>query len=238
MKNRRVPPRLRRRSGRASSAIRRPGPRPGPPRGRRGAGAPGTRDALFEAAAAAFSEHGFDGVSVDDIARRAGVNKAMLYYHFRGKLALYRAIVGEMLREGGARIAAVADAPDPPEVKIRRFVDAFMALTEGRPWFPRLMLREMAEGAPHLDPETLGGFRAVLGAFTRILAEGQDTGVFRQVHPVLAYLSITGPLLLNIARERAGAAPGRAGLPMLVPIPRDQVREHLERIALCVLSRP
>jgi len=210
--------------------------RPGPRRpGRRTAPAPDTRTALFEAAALAFSEAGFDGVSVDRIARRAGVNKAMLYYHFRGKLALYRAIVREMLRDGGARIAAVADAADPPETKIRRFVEAFLALTEGRPWFPRLMLREMAEGAPHLDLETLGGFRTVLSAFSRILAEGQAAGVFRPVHPVLAYLSITGPLLLNLARERAGAAPGRAALPMLAPIPRDQVRAHLERIALCVI---
>lgn len=216
---------------------RRPGPRPAKTRGRRGAAPPDTRDALFESAALAFSERGFDGVSVDDIARRAGVNKAMVYYHFRGKLDLYRAIVREMLRHGGVRITAVADASDPPATKIRRFVDEFMGLTEGRPWFPRLMLREMAEGAPHLDLETLGGFRTVLASFTRILAEGQAAGVFRQVHPVLAYLSITGPLLLNIARERAGAAPGRDGVGMLAPIPREQVREHLEHIALGVLTK-
>ena len=217
--------------------ARRPGPRAGRSRRRDDAGARDTRHAIFEAAAHEFSESGFDGVSVDDIARRARLNKAMLYYHFRGKLALYREIVRDMLREGGARITAVADAPNPPDVKIRRFVEAFMALTEGRPWFPRLMLREMAEGAPHLDRGTLAGFRTVIGSFTRILTEGQSTGAFRPVHPVLAYLSIIGPLLLNIARERAGAAPGRAGLQMLAPIPRDEVREHLERTALLVLAR-
>ena len=231
-----MPPPPRRRRSPARPGGARPGPRAGRPR-RRDAAAPATRDAIFEAAAHEFSARGFDGVSVDDIARRAGVNKAMIYSHFRGKLALYREIVRDMLREGGARITAVADTSDPPDVKIRRFVEAFMALTERRTWFPRLMLREMAEGAPHLDPDTLAGFRTVIGSFTRILTEGQSAGVFRQVHPVLAYLSIIGPLLLNIARERAGAAPGRGGLQMLAPIPRDEVREHLERTALLVLTR-
>jgi AcrR family transcriptional regulator len=211
--------------------------RPGPRRPGRTRPSGGTREAVFQAAALEFSAAGFDGASIDDIARRARVNKAMIYYHFRGKLALYREIVADMLREGGARIAAVADDAAPPAVKIRRFVSAFMGLTEGRPWFPRLMLREMAEGAPHLDVETLGGFKTVLAGFARILREGQAAGTFREVHPVLAYLSITGPLLLNIAREHAGAAPGRAGLAMLAPIPRDQVREHLERLALGVLSK-
>ncbi|HXE79692.1 MAG TPA: TetR/AcrR family transcriptional regulator [Vicinamibacterales bacterium] len=211
--------------------------RPGPRSPRSGDAGPDTRAALFQAAAAAFSERGFDGVSVDAIARRAGVNKAMLYYHFRGKLALYREIVRHMLAEAAARLAAVADLDDAPDAKIRRFVHAFMTLTEERPWFPRLMLREMAEGAPHLDVETLSGFRAVLQGFTRILSEGQRAGVFRTVNPVLAYLAIVGPLLLNLARERAGAAAGRSGLSMLAPIPRAQLRAHLERTALCVVSK-
>ena len=47
-----------------------------------------TKDAVFDSAAMLFANRGFDGVSVDDIARDAGVNKAMIYYHFADKLAL------------------------------------------------------------------------------------------------------------------------------------------------------
>jgi AcrR family transcriptional regulator len=196
-----------------------------------------TRDAIFAAAAEAFSARGFDGVGVDDIARRARVNKAMLYYHFRGKLGLYREVVRDMLRAVGAEAAAIAGAGMPPLVKVERFVDAFMGLAQARPWMPTLMLREIVEGAPRLDLETLGLMRTVYGSFARILAEGQAAGDFRQVHPVLAYLSVIGPLLLNAARERAGAEPGRANLPMFVRITRSELNSHLQGAALRMLAK-
>ena len=40
-------------------------------------------DAILAAAALEFAERGFAGARVDRIARRARVNKAMLYYHFK-----------------------------------------------------------------------------------------------------------------------------------------------------------
>ena len=51
--------------------------------------APGTRARVAAAAAAEFAAHGFAAARVDRIARRARVNKAMIYYHFASKRALY-----------------------------------------------------------------------------------------------------------------------------------------------------
>src|SRR2546427_976328 len=60
-----------------------------------------TRDALLAAGTELFAERGYDGVPVWAIAQKAGVNKAMINYHFGGKRKLYRAIVsatfGEMV---------------------------------------------------------------------------------------------------------------------------------------------
>jgi AcrR family transcriptional regulator len=211
------------------SRTRRPRPRPGGDNG-------GTRDAIFHAAAEAFAARGFDGVGVDDIADRARVNKAMLYYHFRGKLSLYRAIVHDMLHAAVGEAVAIAESDAAPERKVQRFVDAFIALAEARPWMPPLMLREMVEGAPRLDLETLGLMRRVFASFARMVGEGQHAGAFREVHPVLAYLSVIGPLLLNAARERAAVKPGRADLPMFVPVSRDALRSHLTGAALRMLA--
>ena len=105
---------------------RRGGPRPG-------ADPEKTRRAIFAAAADLFSRRGFDGVSVDDIARAAGVNKAMIYYHFADKLALYREIVRDMLRDAGERITAIAGDSGSPDARLERFIAAFVALADGRP---------------------------------------------------------------------------------------------------------
>ena len=204
---------------------------------RKGVDPRATRAAVLSAAANAFSRRGFDGVIVDDIARAAGVNKAMIYYHFDDKLALYRAIVCDMFRTAGARVGEIADADAPPADKIARFIEAFVALAESRPYFPTLMMREIAEGAPHLDGETLALMRTVFMGFGRILTEGQQRGMFRSVNPVLAYLSIIGPLVLNAARERAAAAPGRDQLPMFVSVPHADLTRHMQHVALRMLQK-
>src|SRR5687768_9021579 len=161
-----------------------------------------TRDAVFDSAATQFAKGGFDGVSVDDIARDARVNKAMIYYHFADKLALYRAVLAEGLSRMGATVHAIASSTDPPDTKLDRFIEAFVRMTENRPWMPALMLREIAEGAPRLDPDRMEHMRGVITSFVAILTQGQQLNVFRHIHPILAYESVIGPIIINAARER------------------------------------
>lgn len=195
-----------------------------------------TREAVFQAAARLFSARGFDGVSVDDIAAEAGVNKAMIYYHFADKLTLYRLVVADMLSAVAERVTAIADTGIAPFEKVSRFIEMFVRHADERPWFPPMMLREIAEGAPHLDVGTLANIRAVFVAFGRILREGEAAGVFRTIHPVLAYTSIVGPLIMNAARERVAAQPGRQNLPMLVAISHDDLIAHGQETARRMLA--
>jgi len=62
-----------------------------------------SRARVFAAAAEEFALRGFDGAKVDRIAERAGVNKAMLYYHFTDKAALYRSRTCRRPPNGRAR---------------------------------------------------------------------------------------------------------------------------------------
>jgi TetR/AcrR family transcriptional regulator len=197
-----------------------------------------TRDAVFESAAALFASGGFDGVSVDDIARDAAVNKAMIYYHFADKLALYRAVLADGLSRMGETVHAIATAPGRPTLKLDRFIEAFVRMTETRPWMPALMLREIAEGAPRLDADTMSHMRLVIGSFVAILKEGQQSGAFRKVHPILAYESVIGPIIINAARERVAAQPSRKGgdFPMLVAISHDDVIAHGQETARRMLA--
>ena len=192
---------------------------------------PDTRSAIFQAAATSFSSRGFDGVGVDDIAAQAGVNKALIYSHFADKLALSRAVVSDLLATLGTTGTAIADSNQLPQAKLDQFIENFMTNAEARPWFPTMMLREISEGAPHLDLETFELMRNVFMAFGRILAEGAAAGTFRPIHPVLAYTSILGPLLMNAARERMAAQPGRSQLPMFVDIPHSDLTAHIQDTA-------
>lgn len=197
-----------------------------------------TRDAIFNAAAAQFSSNGFDGASMDDIAREAGANKAMIYYHFADKLALYRAIVCDGLKAMGETAAAIVSSHSTPREKLDAFIEAFVRMTEMRPWMPAMMLREVAEGAPRLDPETMSHMRGVIGGFAAILAQGVAAGAFRSVHPVLAYESVIGPIIINAARERVANQPQRKhqDFPLLVSIPHEDVIAHSQEAARRMLT--
>ena len=197
-----------------------------------------TRDAIFAAAAALFSSSGFDGVSTDHIARGAEVNKAMIYYHFADKLALYRAIVGDGLKMMSETVAGIAASGVTPPGKLDAFIEAFVRMTETRPWMPAMMLREIAEGAPRLDPDTLAHMRGVIGNFVAILKQGQESGEFRDLHPILAYESIVGPIIINAARERVAEQPARKtqDFPLLVAIPHAAVIAHVQETARRMLK--
>jgi TetR/AcrR family transcriptional regulator len=68
-----------------------------------------TRDKILSAALAEFSARGFAGARVDAIARRARVNKRMLYYCFGAKQNLYREILRRKIAE---RAEFLESAPD------------------------------------------------------------------------------------------------------------------------------
>lgn len=205
---------------------------------RKTAASTSTRDAVFSSAASLFAAHGFDGVSMDDIAKAAEVNKAMIYYHFADKLALYRSIVGDGLHTMSDTVGTIASGADDPERKLDRFIEAFVRMTEMRPWMPAMMLREIAEGAPRLDPTTMSHMRGVVAGFAAILKQGQASGVFRPVNPVLAYESIVGPIIINAARERVSAQPGRKhqDFPLLAEIPHEQLIAHNQESARRMLA--
>src|ERR1700746_2295119 len=57
------------------------------------------RDEVLDAAMVEFAEHGFDGASTDDIARRAGISQPYLFRLFGTKKELFKASVARCLRE-------------------------------------------------------------------------------------------------------------------------------------------
>ena len=73
----------------------------------------GSRARVFAAAAAEFAARGYAGANMDRIARTARLNKAMIYYHFPSKAALYRAILRDMFDAVRARLDVLSEcAPE------------------------------------------------------------------------------------------------------------------------------
>lgn len=112
-----------------------------------------TRRRLLESARELFVEHGFDKVTVRDIARSARANLAAVSYHFRDKLGLYM----EIVREGLATMRALnhemaAALPQAsPEERLRHYVHTYLphvVHADRSAWMYQLMRHEMANPTP------------------------------------------------------------------------------------------
>jgi AcrR family transcriptional regulator len=184
-------------------------PRPAP--STRGRDAHATRDGLLTAATHLFAASGFDGVSVAEIAQRAGVTKALINYHFGGKQKLYLTIMTTTFSEIVERVEQLAASARPAPEQLREFVALVgeMATTR-RPHFPAMMLREVLAGGAHLTPEVVPYLMRVLGAVRRIVERGVRDGTLRPVDPIFTHLSLVGSLLFFFAtapfRERLASA--------------------------------
>jgi len=156
-------------------------------------------DVILAAAALEFAERGFGGARVDRIARRARVNKAMLYYHFASKERLYQTLLRHMFTRAAERLRAVAATDAKPADKLDRAIEAVAAFIDEHAFFPAIMMREVAEGGRHLDHATLTALASVPLAVGAIFQEGIAAGAFRPVHPVFAYFSMVAPIVFYLA---------------------------------------
>jgi len=195
-----------------------------------------SKDRVFRAAATEFAARGYAGANVDRIARAARLNKAMIYYHFKSKAALYREILRDMFGAVRAAVLEVEAADATPQEKIRRYVEAIAAAAEARPHFPPIWLREIAEGGEHVDAATLAYVRDVLAALGRMIDEGRRAGVFVAMNPLVVQGGIIAPIMFFLATARLRQKMARAGAVATAAIPRDLVVTHIQRLTLAQLE--
>ncbi len=146
-----------------------------------------TRERILGAALREFSDKGFAGARVDRIARRARVNKRMLYHYFGNKESLFREILARKVRE---RTAWAVTAPDDAAESL---VFWFDTACRDRDWV-RLMEWEAlgrAEGGVNGDAERRAAFQLGVGQ----VRERQGRGLLRADvdpgHLLLAMIALT-----------------------------------------------
>jgi AcrR family transcriptional regulator len=103
------------------------------------------REAILAAALEVFAASGYHGSSIDDIARRAGVSKALIYEHFPSKKELHVSLLDTHVGVLFERLAASAATGEPGDVRLRAGVDAFLEFVEERREAWRMLFRDAAD---------------------------------------------------------------------------------------------
>ena len=126
---------------------------------------------VVESAGEEFARRGFDGARVDLIARRAGVNKQLLFYYYGSKRGLFQAVVTRAARDLEQALSALDIALGRPLDRIRQALDGQFDYLARRPDLVALLSESgRAQGAP---------FAPAIKRIVVLLAEGQGRGEVR-----------------------------------------------------------
>jgi TetR/AcrR family transcriptional regulator len=147
-----------------------------------------SRAAILQAAVREFACEGIAGARTDAIARSAKVNKALLYYYFKDKEALYGAVLDQVFGGLVACVGEVLSRDLPPREKILAYAGAHFDYVSTHPLYPRIVQGEMMGAgrgrANHLQHIVRKYFRPLFARVAEVLKNGQATGEFRPVDPL------------------------------------------------------
>lgn len=108
-----------------------------------------TREKIKAAALELFMERGYDGARMQEIADRAGANKALIHYYFSSKDELFEAIIRETFEELFQLFDQVetSEFKDPSEM-IAHMVRTHFQFISSHPNLPRILVRELNSNNP------------------------------------------------------------------------------------------
>lgn len=138
-----------------------------------------TNERIIRAAQKLFARFGYNKTTVDEIAAGAQIAKTTLYHHFKGKEAVFRAVIEFEGRELGERIAdAVAAAPSPEE-KLRSYSVARMRHLKNLGNFYTALRAEYLEHYAFIEAVREQDYQDEIKILREILEQGVLEGSFK-----------------------------------------------------------
>jgi AcrR family transcriptional regulator len=168
-----------------------------------------TKAAIVAAALEEFAQFGLAGARIDEIARAARVNKALLYYYFESKEHLFLGVVEQMFTAMTGALRSALGTAEGPREKLLAFLDANFKVLAAQPAYARLLEQEMDivrvflhSVKPDKAPRFFRQITPLLTEFRAVLEEGIKTGVFRKMD-----IDAVLPLLLMLVRTAVRGIP-------------------------------
>lgn len=193
---------------------------------------PDPRERILAAAAQVFAQTGFDGARIDEIADRAGINKAMLYYHVGDKEHLYAAVLTGTFDRGLCSIREAVDPSLTPPQKLEAILHTFARFGSENPVFVPIVMREIASGGAHLPDEMILRMASVFRFVGETLRSGMLAGEFRKTDPLLTHVSLVGAIMFLVASQPVRERVARiAGTPVVQHTPAD-LADHVANLIL------
>jgi TetR/AcrR family transcriptional regulator len=149
---------------------------------------------VITAAIVEFARKGLDGARVDEVARRSGVNKTLLYQYVGNKDRLFIAALEATYQTIRERQRDFLARQMDPETGVRQLVHLLMSIWVEHPEYGKLLASENFHGGKHVKRSKLIGemYQQLIDALNDLLKRGVAQGVFRSgIDAIDLYISIS-----------------------------------------------
>lgn len=164
-----------------------------------------TKDRILDAALTLFSENGYDGTSVEQIASIVGIKAPSLYKHYKGKEDILNALIDAAEVRYEEMFGSEKNTGKTPESQ-----EEFIKVTMGRVAFTMhdsiirktrmFLVQEQFRNERISEVTTRHQLDGIQGMFARILKEMMDKGIVKDDDPSLLAVELTAPAVLLIAQ--------------------------------------
>ncbi|GAB3297868.1 TetR/AcrR family transcriptional regulator [Hymenobacter tenuis] len=149
-----------------------------------------TEELILEAAHAVFLEKGLAGARMQEIADRAGINKALLHYYFRSKEKLSALIIDRAISVILPRVMAVLDTDIELFDKIRLVVDHYLTFVSRNSFLPLFIVNEVNRNPQFFFRAVVEKERTHLDKFRRQVEEAVAQGRIHPISPAQLFMNV------------------------------------------------
>jgi AcrR family transcriptional regulator len=160
------------------------------------------RAQLLAVARRVFGRSGFHGVSMDEVAREAGVTKPILYDHFNSKEELYIALLDADAQALEDRVRAALAAPTGNRQRIRQSFQAYFDFVDEHAAGFRLFVQETVNGDDVFKSKVQGVRDRIMGEVSDLIVRESRGTVEREDADTVAH-ALVG-MLESVARRDPG----------------------------------
>ena len=148
-----------------------------------------------------FSQKGYALTSMDELASRCGLNKAMVFYYFKNKKGLYEAVMREVLIEIQRTIVEENRIHETPRQELEGFIRTYAKFACEHPYLPSLLLKELSDSGAIVPEMLFASMRQLFALFSDILKRGEKEGCFTDAVPMILYFMVLGTLNLMVTTK-------------------------------------
>ncbi|MGC3938466.1 TetR family transcriptional regulator C-terminal domain-containing protein [Roseobacter sp. EG26] len=140
------------------------------------------RGRILDAALEVFSQHGYRGATLDQIAETAGLSKPNILYYFDGKAEIHVTLLNQLMETWLDPLVTLDPKGDPLE-EILSYVHRKLDMARDLPRESRLFAGEILQGAPRMGPHLQSDLRPLFEEKCAVIQNWMDQGHLTQIDP-------------------------------------------------------